>query len=187
MTSHIPTSNGEPSVMEIFILALIDKAGLTSLYAFQQQAGLQPGGIRSTLERLEERGLIERAESSARRRRDFSLTVEGLRFLEFSWQQILHDQLDTEAALRAACVALLMGPVREAIAFLEYLSTTRRSAARDRNLEAEQLGKTQKNPLTTYAWMRALTDAQRRSAESEAFSQLSQQLEINQDQYGTHK
>lgn len=187
MTSHIPTSNGEPSVMEIFILALIDKAGLTSLYAFQQQAGLQPGGIRSTLERLEERGLIERAESSARRRRDFSLTVEGLRFLEFSWQQILHDQLDTEAALRAACVALLMGPVREAIAFLEYLSTTRRLAARNKNLEAEQLGKTQKNPLTTYAWMRALTDAQRRSAESEAFSQLSQQLEINQDQYGTDK
>ena len=63
--------------MEIFILALIDKAGLTSLYAFQQQAGLQPGGIRSTLERLEQRSLIERAESSARQRRDYSLTLEG--------------------------------------------------------------------------------------------------------------
>lgn len=170
--------------MEIFILALIDKADLTSLYAFQQQAGLQPGGIRSTLERLEQRSLIERAESSARQRRDYSLTLEGSRFLNASWQQSLGDQLDTEAALRAACVALLMGASDQAITYLKHLSTARLSAAQDKGLDAEKLGKTKKNPLSTYKWMRALTEAQRLDAESTAFSQLSQHLEAKQNQHG---
>ena len=65
--------------MEYFILALIGRANLTSLYDFQQKAGLQPGGIRSALKRLEEFGLIHRAESSTRRRRNLSLSLEGVR------------------------------------------------------------------------------------------------------------
>ena len=79
--------------MEYFILALIGKAGLTSLYAFQQRAGLQPGGIRSALERLEALQLITRAESSTRQRRDMSLTSEGTEVLNYSWKRCLDMQI----------------------------------------------------------------------------------------------
>jgi len=44
-------------------------------------------------------------------------------------------------------------------------------------METEKLEKTKRDPLSTYSWMRALTEAHRRSAESSAFSQLSHLLE----------
>jgi len=176
MTSQVIVSNREPSVMEVFILALIGKAGLTSLYAFQQQAGLQPGGIRPALERLEKQNLIERAESASRQKRNLSLTDEGSRFLNAVWKECLGDHSETEAVLRAVCIALLMGAQEKAAEYLQSLATTRRYAAEAKSLEAEQLGKTQKDPMSTYTWMRALTEARRRSAESEAFLELGQYM-----------
>lgn len=163
--------------MEMFILALIGKAGLTSLYAFQQQAGLQPGGIRPALERLEKQNLIERAESSSRQRRDFSLTDEGSRYLDAAWRRCLADHSETEAVLRAVCIALLMGAAVEAASYLQSLATTRRYAAEVKSMEAEQQGKTQKDPLSAYTWMRVVTEARRRNAESEAFLELGQYME----------
>lgn len=167
----------EPSVMEYFILALIGKAGLTSLYDFQQRASLQPGGIRSALQRLESWQLIMRAESSTRRRRALSLTAKGRDFLNRSWERCLGDRTDTEGVLRAACVALLMEAPEKAVVYLQNLAFDRRSTAQERGMEVEKLQKTTKDPLSTYSWMRALTEAQRRSAESMAFSQLSHLLE----------
>ena len=77
-----------------------------------------------------------------------------------------------------------MGASDQAITYLKHLSTARLSAAQDKGLDAEKLGKTKKNPLSTYKWMRALTEAQRLDAESKAFSQLSQHLEAKQNQHG---
>ena len=74
--------------MEFFILALIDRAGLKSLYSFQKHAALQPGGIRPALLRLEQQKLIQRAESSRRQRRDFSLTPEGRDLLREAWRNV---------------------------------------------------------------------------------------------------
>ena len=177
MIDETKVTDKEPSVMEYFILALIGKAGLTSLYDFQQRAGLQPGGIRSALGRLESWQLITRGESSARRRRAMSLTAEGMDFLNRTWQRCLGERTDTEGVLRAACVALLMSTPKHAIGYLQNLASDRRSTAQERSMEVEKLQKTRKDPLSTYAWMRALTEAQRRSAESTAFSQLSHLLE----------
>lgn len=166
----------ELGAMEYFILALISKARLTSLYAFQQRAALQPGGIRPALLRLERMGLVERAESSARRRRELSLTPRGMRILGHTWQRSLQDYPDAESVTRAACVALLMGEQPAAANYLLGQADGRAWAAKERNMEAERLEQTQKDPLSTYAWMRALTEARRRSAESEAFSHVSQFL-----------
>ena len=71
--------------MEFFILALIARMGLTSLYDIRESAGLQPGGIRFSLDQLEKRGWITRSEPGRRRRRDLALTADGRELLERSW------------------------------------------------------------------------------------------------------
>jgi DNA-binding MarR family transcriptional regulator len=184
MASRTEVSIQEPSVMEFFILALIHRVGLTSLYAFQQRAGLQPGGIRPALARLEQRKLIERSESSARQRRDFALTQDGAALLQGAWQRCLDDHAEPEAVLRAAFIAVLMGGVELAIVYLLSLATTRRAAADEKTAEAEWVKKTQKDPLATYTWMRAVAESRRRGAEADAFTQLSQYLEANKNVYG---
>ena len=164
------------SVMEYFILALIGKARLTSLYAFQQRAGLQPGGIRTSLQRLGDRGLLERAESGSRKRRDLSLTSAGTRYLEKTWKQCLADYPDAESILRAATIAVLMGEQDYAAEYLSGVALPRESSGEEKNMEAERLGRRRLDPLSTYAWMRALTEARRREGESKAFSKLGRTL-----------
>lgn len=164
------------SVMEYFILALVGKARLTSLYAFQQRAGLQPGGIRTSLQRLEDHGLLERAKSGSRQRRDLSLTPAGARFLEKTWKHCLADYPDAESILRAATIAVLMGDQHYAAEYLSGVALTRESSGEEKNMEAERLGRGRLEPLSTYAWMRALTEAQRREGESKAFSKLGRTL-----------
>jgi len=164
------------SLMEYFILALIGKARLTSLYAFQQKAGLQPGGIRTSLQRLEDAGLLDRAASGSRQRRDLSLTPAGASFLERTWKQCLADYPDAESVLRAATVALLMGDQPFAAEYLSGVSMTRGSSGEEKNMAAERLGRGRLDPLSTYRWMRVLTEAQRREGESKAFSKLGRTL-----------
>lgn len=163
--------------MEYFILALIGKAGLTSLYAFQQKAGLQPGGIRSALKRLEDLRLIHRAESSTRRRRDLSLSPEGVQFLNHSWQRCLGGYPDSESVVRATAVALLMEHKKIAAQYLKGMALSRRYSAKEKTMDGEQLKMKAREPLSTYVWMRSLCEAQRRSAESLAFAALGQFLE----------
>lgn len=163
--------------MEYFILALIGKAGLNSLYAFQQRAGLQPGGIRTALQHLESWQMITRAESSTRQRKDMSLTAEGTEVLDNTWKRCLGERTDPEGVLRVACIALLMGVPGLAVEYLADLAFQRSSTAKEKSMEAETMQKTKKDPLSTYAWMRALSEAQRRNAEGEAFLKLSRLLE----------
>jgi hypothetical protein len=106
-----------------------------------------------------------------------SLTAEGSEFLNDSWTKCLDELTDAEGVLRTACIALLMDSPARAIEYLQCLAYDRSAKAKERGLEAETLQKTRKDPLSTYAWMRALCEALRRNAESEAFSQLSHLLE----------
>jgi hypothetical protein len=165
--------------MEFFILALIERAKLRSIYSFQQRAGLQPGGIRPALVWLELRGLIKRAEFAARNRKDFFLTEDGSLFLLGAWKECLRDHTDTESVLRAACVGLLMGEVDSAVAYLHHLANLRRLTAQEKTREAKTLEPTLKDPLSAYAWVRVMNEAQRRGAESEAFTQFAQYLHNN--------
>jgi DNA-binding MarR family transcriptional regulator len=170
----------ELGAMEYFILTLIGRAKLTSLYEFQQKAGLQPGGIRQALVRLERRGLITRAASATRRRRELALTNVGFDVLYQSWRECLHDNLETESVIRVACIALFMGGPEDAATYLERQAGLRKSIAWEKEMETERLQKSQKDPLSTYAWMRTLTEARRRSAEGEALSGLGLYLKEHQ-------
>ena len=143
--------------MGYFILALIGKAGLNSLYAFQKRAELQPGGIRPILRELERLGLIFRAESSKRGRRDFSVTDRGIAFLNETWSECLRDYLDAEAVLRATCVALLMGDPGRAGQYLQEQSRIRHAAVQEKTMKAEGRLLAKSDPLSIYGWFRAVT------------------------------
>jgi hypothetical protein len=70
-----------------------------------------------------------------------------------------------------------MGSPDEAAAYLRAVVSGRRFMADERSMEAEHLRQAKKDPLSTYAWMRVFSEAQRRSAESDALSRLSYLLE----------
>jgi DNA-binding PadR family transcriptional regulator len=95
-------------VMPLFLLALISKGGLRTLYDLQQQAALQPGGVQPVLRQLENEGFLTRSEEGKRRRRVMSVTEEGERLLAEQWPACMVFHSDVESVLRAATVALLM-------------------------------------------------------------------------------
>ncbi len=165
--------NGALGAMEFFILALIAKAGLRSLYDLQQRAGLQPGGIRPALRRLEQRELLVRAEAGSRRRRAMSLTSSGIALLNDSWRMIVEqDYPDIESVLRAATVAILMGHSHRAGEYLWSVGCDRERSAGARLVEADRIRKAGADELSVYLWMRTLCEAERRRAEGQALQQL---------------
>src|SRR5664279_5158926 len=104
----VETINHEPSeVMPFFLLSLISRGGLHTLYDFQQQAGLQPGGVQPILRQLENGGLVKRSQEGKRRRRVIATTEEGETVLAAGWPSCLVFHLDIESDLRAATIALL--------------------------------------------------------------------------------
>jgi DNA-binding MarR family transcriptional regulator len=176
--THDSSKDKEPGAMEFFILALIEKVGLTSLYAFRERAGLQPGGIRFSLDRLEGWGWISRAEMGRRRRRDLALTTAGREVLERSWADCLQDYADGESILRSAFVAWVMAGTECSADYLKRTGESRRGKAEEAKLEAEHRDQSQKDPLSAYGWMRVLSEAHRREAESQAFLSISQSLGV---------
>lgn len=164
------------SVMEYFILALIGKLGLTSLYAFRQEAGLEPGGIRPALRRLERRGFISHAQPGRRMRRALALTPEGRVQLEHSWTRCLRERSDAETVLRVAFLAWVMDDPGHAAAYLHSTGDMEKVKAREAANQAEHLERRQKDALSGYAWMRTSLEAHRRNAESTAYSAISETL-----------
>ena len=134
----------ELGIMEYFILALIGRTGLSTLYDFQQKAALQPGAARSAMQRLERMNLISRAESSSRRRRELALSEEGYDVLYKSWRECMKNYLDTESLIRAAWLALVMNEPMFAAEYLEGNARIRSFMEEEKRMKAEQLAKTQK-------------------------------------------
>lgn len=163
--------------MEYFVLALIGRADLTTLYAFRQRAGLEPGAVRSALKNLGAEHLIERGEEGRRRRRDLALTEEGRRFLAATWTAGMREYADSEAVMRMATVARLMGDSSAATKYLERMAGTYRSKAVEARMRAESLNHSQSDPLSAYGWMRVLSEAHRRDADSVALAQMGQHAE----------
>jgi DNA-binding PadR family transcriptional regulator len=106
------------TVMPLFVLALVSKGGLNTLYALQHEAGLQPGGVQPVLRQLERDGLLLRSEEGKRRRRVMVVTDKGQATLAAHWHGCLDLYWDVESVLRAATVALLMDVPRVASAYL---------------------------------------------------------------------
>jgi DNA-binding MarR family transcriptional regulator len=170
-----PTGSSEDDLgaMEFFILALVGKIGLGSLYELRQQAGLEPGSIRSAMKALEEKRFISRTGPGKRGRRALALTSAGSAFLEHSWQSSLREYADADAILRAAFVAWIMADPPAAAAYLEGIGQSRRERAQQMKKQQEHLKNSQMGPLSAYAWMRVSHEVHRRIAESEAFLSMS--------------
>ncbi|MGO8760050.1 MAG: hypothetical protein ACLQG3_18195 [Terracidiphilus sp.] len=185
-----PEINAEDlGAMEFFILALVGRVGLRSLYELRQQAGLEPGGIRSAMGTLETGKLISRTDPGKRRRRDLTLTSAGSALLEQSWQRCLREYPDADAVLRAAFVALGMGSPAAAATYLNHMSQSRRERAQQMKYEEERLKRSNPGPLSSYAWMRISHEVHRRGAESEAFLSMSRFIEerFNNDAYNARQ
>jgi DNA-binding PadR family transcriptional regulator len=104
----MPINRESSEVMPFFLLALVSKGRLETLYGLQQHAALQPGGVQPVLRQLEDKGLLKRSEEGKRRRRVMSVTEEGKKMLAEHWQSCLVFHSDIESVLRAATVAMLM-------------------------------------------------------------------------------
>lgn len=168
--------------MYIFILAAVSRGRLDTLYALQQEAGLQPGGVMPVIRRLEEEGLLTRLEEGKRRRRMMKLTEKGEEFLGTEWTTGLDVKREVESILRNATVALLMGDPGLARAFLE-------DAARVRELRVGHSKPTvstaEAAPIEFLAEMREVSESRRRTMEAallREFATLLEEAEKNRNE-----
>lgn len=162
--------------MEFFLLALIGRMELKSLYDLRQKAALEPGAIRLTLRRLEADELITRSERGRRMRRDLAVTPAGFEALQ-RWHHSLQSHGDAESVLRVAFVAWTMAGPQEAMRYLSGVAYDRRGRGEEKKMEATYLERAGTDPLSAYLWMRSTTEGQRLSAEGEAFLNISRTIE----------
>ena len=163
--------------MEFFLMSTIEKAGLNSMYRLQQMAGLQPGGIRPTLARLERYGLLARERGSKHGRKELKLSEQGRQVLEEHWDAAIdRSYLDIESVLRAACCALLMNEAERACIYLNGQAEVRSRWANEREREAARFADSEKDPIGIYAWLKNECDAARKKAESKTLFAISDQL-----------
>lgn len=177
MNDTLGPSRRQLRPMEFFILALIDRMGLKSLYAFRQEAGLEPGAIRIALQHLEEANLLERSEGGRRRCRTLTVTDEGRRVLEEDWRAQMVSHPEPEAVLRMCLVARAMAGPQDVVMYLRETALERGDLSVKKEREAEYLSKSIGSPLGAYAWMRAIVEGHRQRSEQEAFEAISHAME----------
>jgi DNA-binding MarR family transcriptional regulator len=148
--------------MDTFVMAAISRGGLTTLYAFQRTAGLEPGSINQIIRRLEKGGLLARSEGAKRGRRAMALTEAGERFLVQEWKKSMDARREIESVLRSATVALLMGDIGEASRFLSESITRRPPLQSHQELETIS---PQGTPINFHNAMRTFYLNQRRTME----------------------
>jgi DNA-binding PadR family transcriptional regulator len=162
------------AVMPLFLLALVSRGGLNTLYALQHQAGLQPGGVQPVLRQLECDGLLQRSEEGKRRRRVMKVTKEGEASLAARWQDCLSNYPDVESVLRAATIALMMDGQRSAANYLSYVANDyerRSSGVHTGSLDFRA------SFLDCYASMRAQWEKVRLQSAAQALRNIARTLE----------
>ena len=152
--------------MELFLMAAIARGGLTTLYAFQRKADLEPGSIKKVIAALEMAGLLARSNvaTSGRRRRTMALTEAGKRFLEEGWKNSMNVKREMESVLRSATVALLMGNIGEAIMFLDRAALERLKSP---GYQVFGGATPESTPIELHAAMRDVYDGRRRAMEAD--------------------
>jgi DNA-binding PadR family transcriptional regulator len=158
--------------MEFFLLALVGKCGLTSLYSLRERAGLQPGAIAPAIRELENLDFITRTEPGARMRREIRLSEAGSAFLEASWIQSQRDYPEMESVLRGTMIALLMADSSAATKYLQDAIETRERQADEARSRAQYLDPLPPEILDDFAWMRSVTEMGRRKSEAQTLSRI---------------
>lgn len=161
--------------MTLFLMAVIGRGGLNTLYALQRKAELQPGSIRQVLEHLVKAGLLNRSEVEQRghRRRTMELTEAGEALLEGEWKNNLDAKREMESVLRGATVALLMNDIGEAMNFLH-----RSAFERVRRQGPRELGpiSPETTPMDLHAAMREVYESRRREMEADVLRKFADNL-----------
>src|SRR5208337_3373442 len=160
--NNVVTSNErrDPyTLMELFLLGVVTRGKLRSMYELQRTAGLEPGGVRPALRRLEKQELLVRSKEARRRRRLIEVTEKGRQVLEQQWSKCIQPYPDAESVLRAAGLAVLMGHPQYAGPYLISMSNDyeRKAGAGQANSMQPQSA----SPLQLYGSMRALWQTRR--------------------------
>jgi DNA-binding MarR family transcriptional regulator len=166
------------TVLEFFLLALISKGGVNTVYDLRENVGLTWGGIRPSLLRLERWGLVTRSESGKRRRREFQLTPSGEEALEAGWKELVFIATDAEVDLntvvRAVWIARQFHPM-EAASIAGNAAYKREQAATE--LVKSQPASMPEEPVEIYHWMSGLCRIQQLQAEARALNELTKIFE----------
>src|SRR3954468_17574715 len=118
MVATISIENRPKTPMEMFLMAAISRGGLNTLYAFQREAGLQPGSLTPVIKNLVGAGLLTRLKGGKRGRRPMELTDAGERVLVNEWKNSLDANSEVESILRSVTIALWMSDFGEAVGIL---------------------------------------------------------------------
>jgi DNA-binding MarR family transcriptional regulator len=161
--------------MEIFLMTVISRAGLNTLYRLQREANLQPGSVRQAIRDLEDMGLIARSEAPrrGRNRRTMSLTPIGERFLELHWMDSLEPKQDMESVIRGVTVTILLNGPRTAFKFLNEAAGVREHA---NGVQRITHASPSTSPLDFHAAMRALHADRRRAMEASVLKEIAETL-----------
>jgi len=118
------------SPLDLFLLVFLSvRRESSSAYDLRTATGLQWGGMRASLAKLERLGLLGRGDPGRRRRRELTVTEKGGRELRRNWRQSLEASADAESVIRGALLATQFAPAT-APAFLDEAAARRRAAAR---------------------------------------------------------
>ena len=164
------------SVMPFFLLAVVSRGGLNTLYDLQHHAGLQPGGVQPVLRQLERDGLLRRSEEGKRRRRAMVVTDKGEETLAAHWRTCLGFYMDVESVLRAATTSLLMGDQKTAYRYLQSVADDykcRSGGARATDPDARA------SPLDWYAFMRRHWETSRLQSAAETLRNIGIAMEAS--------
>ncbi len=166
------------SALEFFLVTLIEKAELRTVYELHRELGLSPGALRPALENLVKRGYLEKSEAGSRGRQEFVLTGKGEEILSVHWQGFLQQppEGDADSVVRVAW-ALNVLNARASIDFLESAAAARERMARASSREAESFREKEDQLVAVYRWMRAVARAEQYRADAKCFTQLARRLE----------
>jgi DNA-binding MarR family transcriptional regulator len=179
--NHVVTSNErrDPyTLMELFLLGVVTRGKLRSMYELQRTAGLEPGGVQPALRRLEKQELLVRSKEARRRRRLIEVTEKGRQVLEQQWSKYIKPYPDAESVLRAAGLAVLMGQPQYAGPYLISMSNDyeRKAGAGQANSMQPQPA----SPLQLYGSMRAMWQTRRHQSAAGVFRDIANELAMLQ-------
>jgi DNA-binding PadR family transcriptional regulator len=166
------------TTLELLLLALVDR-GWNTPYRLKEAAGISVGATLPALNRLQERGLLKRAEIAARNKQEFEATSAGKKAVISEMKRLLKEYRerppnDAESGLRLAALAFFSKRRGIAASLLKKTGEARRRLAKVRSEEAGNVVAT--DLATLYRRMGEACEAARSEAEAEAMIALAGQL-----------
>ena len=164
--------------LELLLLALVEQ-GCNTPYRLKEDAGISIGAALPALNRLKDRGLLKRAEQSARNKQEFEVTAVGKKAIGSEAKRLLAEfragqPHEAESVLRLAALALSHKRPRVAASLLRNTGLARRQLTKLKSEERGPIDTT--NLAAIYRTMNEACARARSKAEAEALITLAAQL-----------